>query len=567
MAELKEFDKDHKSVGGDAVHRDKFAYVGDPEDKSTWHLPLDTAARAEDALGRFAQTEGIPADKKAEVARKVAAAAKSHGVNTEGFESKHLSERTLFDELHPEVLEVSLSEIKDGLVRIPLCYTGQKFKKGNQEFTISLSDLRNMDAQLNEREIMIDYEHLSAQPIVPPGFGKAAGWVKRSAGIEKLSDGRHLLWGWAEFTAAMLTAIKNKEYRYTSAEPHWNERDEKGRNIGTVVAAVAMVNRPFQKDLPPIEISPAVYPQLLETVSMSELTRRSAMVDIGSVHVDSDINDPTKEKTKMADETMKTLSKKKVEEGEHKGKFGYFSEDGKMVGMAEDNGSGPVPFKMKHMKDGPHKGKVGLFDGDVMMGHVTKSAMKACMDDIDDTDDADDADGSKKAAKMKAARLADERAKDAICLVMMSEAKPSEIDDMIDGFIDKDELSTAGSRRAQKIDRLLTSAFAKGKFAPTQRTALFTWAVTDYDSCSAFLSEQKATVDLKSRGIEGNTEKDTNPTGELLGATRAYMADHKITDFAAAMTAFTQTETGKHLYELHREAVLNVKQSVPVGAE
>src|SRR2546422_6627630 len=85
------FDKDHASVGGEAVHRSKFAYVGDPEDKSTWKLPIHDESHILNAMARFNQAD-IPADKKKEVARRIVRAAKAQGADTSGFEERYLVE-------------------------------------------------------------------------------------------------------------------------------------------------------------------------------------------------------------------------------------------------------------------------------------------------------------------------------------------------------------------------------------------------------------------------------------------------------------------------------------------
>lgn len=70
-----------KRKGGKDLHASDFAYVGDAEEPSTWKLPVHDAAHAKNALARFNQTEGIPADKKAEVKSKIVAAAKKHGIS------------------------------------------------------------------------------------------------------------------------------------------------------------------------------------------------------------------------------------------------------------------------------------------------------------------------------------------------------------------------------------------------------------------------------------------------------------------------------------------------------
>jgi Family of unknown function (DUF6582) len=69
-----------KRKGGKDLHASDFAYVGDPEDTSTWKLPIHDAAHARNALARFNQTQGIPEGEKAKVKAKIKAAAKKHGI-------------------------------------------------------------------------------------------------------------------------------------------------------------------------------------------------------------------------------------------------------------------------------------------------------------------------------------------------------------------------------------------------------------------------------------------------------------------------------------------------------
>jgi 2'-5' RNA ligase len=69
-----------KRKGGKDLHASDFAYVGDPEDTSTWKLPIHDKAHAQNALARFGQTQGIPDGEKKKVKGKIVAAAKKFGV-------------------------------------------------------------------------------------------------------------------------------------------------------------------------------------------------------------------------------------------------------------------------------------------------------------------------------------------------------------------------------------------------------------------------------------------------------------------------------------------------------
>lgn len=78
-----------KRVAGEDLPSSAFAFVGDAKDPKTWKLPIKfsddgkTKRHIRNALARFGQTKGIPADKKAEVHGRIVAAAKQHGVDVE----------------------------------------------------------------------------------------------------------------------------------------------------------------------------------------------------------------------------------------------------------------------------------------------------------------------------------------------------------------------------------------------------------------------------------------------------------------------------------------------------
>ena len=69
-----------KTVGGKAYPAGAFAFVGDPNDTSTWKFPVFDADHARNALSRWGQDTGIPADKKDGVYGKIKAACKKFGI-------------------------------------------------------------------------------------------------------------------------------------------------------------------------------------------------------------------------------------------------------------------------------------------------------------------------------------------------------------------------------------------------------------------------------------------------------------------------------------------------------
>lgn len=115
-----------KSVGGKELPASDFAYVGDPEDPSTWKLPIHDASHAQNAMARFNQTEGIPEAEKKAVAKKIADKAKSFGIDTTDFEKQYARS------LSPTVraIRASLPRIERRAARIELRRTDNGPKIG-----------------------------------------------------------------------------------------------------------------------------------------------------------------------------------------------------------------------------------------------------------------------------------------------------------------------------------------------------------------------------------------------------------------------------------------------------
>lgn len=82
-------EKKTKRVAGEDLPASAFAYVGDAEKTETWKLPIQfsseekTKSHIRNALARFSQTEGIPADERPKVLARIKAAAKKHGISTD----------------------------------------------------------------------------------------------------------------------------------------------------------------------------------------------------------------------------------------------------------------------------------------------------------------------------------------------------------------------------------------------------------------------------------------------------------------------------------------------------
>lgn len=90
------------------------------------------------------------------------------------------------------------------------------------------------------------------------GDGEAAGWVKDA---EARGDG---LWLFVEWVSEAAQKIKEKKFRYFSAEYHDKWTDATGKTFKDVLFGGALTNRPYMKNLLPINLSEATVESLVE---------------------------------------------------------------------------------------------------------------------------------------------------------------------------------------------------------------------------------------------------------------------------------------------------------------
>lgn len=153
---------------------------------------------------------------------------------------------------------VTLGELSDGLVRIPLVKMG-RWIKGALKFAITLADMAQIVENFRRRqngELVIDYDHASEFPERAQGQPiPAAGWLRS---IDDAPDPAGVLWGEAEFTERARSLVKAKEYKYVSPALTWAARDKRtGEQQGCTLTSIALTNRPFLEDLPAIALSEA----------------------------------------------------------------------------------------------------------------------------------------------------------------------------------------------------------------------------------------------------------------------------------------------------------------------
>src|SRR5262245_39533640 len=116
---------------------------------------------------------------------------------------------------------------------------------GTMTFTPERVDtfVKNFNDRVRGTDIDIDYDHKVKTD-------KAAGWVKAAE-----NRGASGLWIKVEWTPDALKALRNKEYRYFSPEYADEWTSPKGDTYRDVLVGGALTNRPFLKDILPINLS------------------------------------------------------------------------------------------------------------------------------------------------------------------------------------------------------------------------------------------------------------------------------------------------------------------------
>ena len=161
-------------------------------------------------------------------------------------------ERGSETQLPDVLLDQVLAADGAGLVEIPIAVTGA-WKRGSSEVSLTQDDLGRMAANFKKRknrEINVDYDHASEMTDVARG-----GPIPSAGRILKMRSNGALYAG-IEFTARALELIRNKEYRYVSPAIDWSATDKQtGNPQGTTLTSLALTNRPFLEELPPIRLS------------------------------------------------------------------------------------------------------------------------------------------------------------------------------------------------------------------------------------------------------------------------------------------------------------------------
>lgn len=103
------------------------------------------------------------------------------------------------------------------------------------------------------------------------GDGEAAGWVKDA---EQRSDG---LWAFVEWTTSAVQKLKEKAFRYFSAEIYEEWEDNQGKRHQDVLFGGALTNRPFMKNMVPLNLSESTVDSAFDLVSIITGTDKDSL--------------------------------------------------------------------------------------------------------------------------------------------------------------------------------------------------------------------------------------------------------------------------------------------------
>ena len=140
----------------------------------------------------------------------------------------------------------------DGLQWIEVLPTAAKVRNGPWYFTIEREDLEAYAAYIHENadSIMVDYDHKGARE---DRDTRAAGWFTGEAEVRDVDDGSRL-YARVRWTSEGAVAVKERIYRFISAEFNFEQRDAKSGLMTKAKAIIAatLTNRPFFSELAPV---------------------------------------------------------------------------------------------------------------------------------------------------------------------------------------------------------------------------------------------------------------------------------------------------------------------------
>jgi phage I-like protein len=144
------------------------------------------------------------------------------------------------------------------------------------EFELTPERIANFADNVNNNvlgtDVPIDYSHGRG-----PDGERAAGW---STLAEARDNG---LWLFVDWTPPAASEIRNKQWKYSSAEFTDTWTDQQGHKYQDVLLAAAITNRPFLKDLTPINLSEFSEDELVNDLLDDDLNQLLEHFELASV--------------------------------------------------------------------------------------------------------------------------------------------------------------------------------------------------------------------------------------------------------------------------------------------
>ncbi len=539
-------DSEHASVGGEPVHRSKFAYVGNPNDKSTWKLPIHDADHVRNALARFNQAD-IPSSEKKAVARRLVAAARRYGIDASGFAAQYLSDhlprQAVLLNGPGTPLPSDGGEFSREFHEIPIAVTGS-WVKGEHKFSITKQDLadivRNFEKRKND-QVVIDYEHASEMPEIAKGGPiPAAGWIHQlrvgsnGAGadlsLQTTADLKRqvcattaMLYAQVEWTPDAAAMIQGGKYRFFSPAIDWGYNDkETGQPQGATLTSGALTNHPFLEELPPIMLTDLA--DNPDRMGSADLISRSAALSVFKLPTaDSTTESALHGGNKMA------AKKFKAKRGSSKGKMAIMDEDAVLGELDLDD----IDMDDELLDDVEalmaKKGRGGLPAGQA--GKKAKADDDASLTELlCESGVSSIADFRLKIADWKSsiANRQSAIAQDAARNLLLTEAvKDGALDNAKAALLARESKIQLGDYiAAQEAEKKLDEAVRAGKVLPRDRKFFFRDALERPEEFAEYVKNAVAVVNLSTVGL--GTPGPANVDQEVMDRATKLMTDEKL---------------------------------------
>ena len=149
-----------------------------------------------------------------------------------------------------DTTEIDIKGLTEG-APIQIMCVGEWSHPEYGDFSITEGDVAKFveNFEKGKRELVIDYEHLSADGNIQ-GPVPAAGWIRKL-----LNKGKQGLWAIPYWTKRAVDYIVNGEYRFLSPEFDFAYTNKQGKQQGQTVFASALTNRPFLEGMSPVMLS------------------------------------------------------------------------------------------------------------------------------------------------------------------------------------------------------------------------------------------------------------------------------------------------------------------------